>query len=128
MHAYPDVLEDRVVEGSGLDPAIRAADENVGGPVIETRCVSQLEAARYASYDIADAGPQRAAEKTSPLRPPGIFHRPSHFRGYKVGDLVLETLEFIVGKREVVRVGANSQSGCRCLDLFLSGRFDVLLL
>src|SRR5690606_34062912 len=109
MHANRERLEPRIEDRRHrrLEPG--RLHEDVRRAVIRTRRRDELVLRRHADHEIALAGVQCIANKTSPLRPPRVDHADTELARDQLRDPVLEALLGFVRERQVVRIGADSE-------------------
>ncbi len=109
-HADALVPETRV--GEAVDAVERAAgaiDQRIGRSVIVVGVEHELITLGVADHHVAALGEQGLPDEAGGLGKPCVLDRHLEFGSNHISDLVLETLAFLVRKRQVRRVGADAQ-------------------
>jgi hypothetical protein len=90
-----------------FESAARPGDQRISRPVIGIGALGEVVALREAHDDVAAMSAKRHPNETGCLRKEHVVEFFLQLLGEQFGELVLESLAFLVGEREIARVSAH---------------------
>src|SRR5271166_2240016 len=116
MNPDAKVFQTRIIKRPNAKITIAARHEHVRGAKVRDCRTRYVDPRWDLYYHIANPRLQSVAKKLVALREPEVRHIHAEITGCQFCQSILEALLLLVGVRQVVRIGTNSQ--------FLSGRED----
>src|SRR5689334_8843431 len=108
MDSDLDFFENGIVERLDMKPLAFGVNKYIRGPIVWLRGLNEIVSGRDSDHDIAplffQGSIHRVPDESSPLSPPDIAERRSHFTRKQCGNLVFESFQLPVGERKVIGI------------------------